>query len=287
MFNLSDKSELYNMNNREMGGSRAVMMAIIAVIGAVALIAMADLVPGIWKILAWLAVGSTLVLAVVFYNKDKVIQKTVEKKKQSQLRERNKRRKDQKQKQEQKIEKTRENLEQKEEKLAEKRAKIKENIIEEATATWTGREDYAKQQETTIRKSIDKTDHMPIRMAAGEVAVEWNEATALAQWTMQQVGMFSQLPDAQMTARIDAQDAIIESIKVKEGGGQWTFEKGKELAEKKEKARLETKTEEDRIDNMRSTLDNADLKWKATERRISRLMDELNKHVASYKRLRM
>ena len=273
------------MNNREMGGSRAVMMVIIAAIGAVALIALADFVPGVLKILAWGVVGLALILAVVFYNAEKANSEIAEKEKQNQLRQRNKRRKDQKQQQEQKIEKTRENLEQKEEKLAEKRAVIKAKIIEEAKVTWTGREEHAKEQEKTMRESIEKTDHMPIRMAAGEVAVEWNEASALAQWTMQQVDMFSQLPDAQMTARIDAQDAIIESIKVKEGGGQWTFEKGKELAEKKEKARLEEKAEEDRIDNMRSTLDNADLKWKAAERRIDRLMDDLKKTYAGYSKL--
>ena len=66
-------------------------------------------------------------------------------------------------------------------------------------------------------------------------------------------------------------------MRFKESGGLWTLEKGKALAEVKDKAKSEAQTEEKRIDTMRDKLTDADIKWRAVERRIDRWKGELNK----------
>jgi hypothetical protein len=141
-------------------------------------------------------------------------------------------------------------------------------------------------EEKSTRQIIEKTDHMPIRVAAGEVAMEWHEASSIAQWTMQQVDMFARLPDAVIEAREEAREATIEAMRVRESGGLWTAEQGKKLAEKKEKAKFELQAEEKRIDDMRDKLVDANLKWNAAQRRIDRLKSELKKHSADYARLK-
>ena len=272
------------MGHQGANRSRTIFAVLVSVIGAFALIVFPTFISGAWKILSWAVVAVSAISSGVFHHLDKSTKNLPDQETERKRHERSKRRRDEKLRQEQKLEKANEKLTQKEKRSGERRAKVKEEIIEQATQTWSGRVDYAKEQEQEVRKIIDKTNLMSIREAAGHVTVEWNEATILAQWTMQQLTMFAELPDAKMDAREEAQDAIIESMRIKESGGLWTFEQGKELAEKKEAARLELKKEEDRIDNMRSDLDNAELKWKAAERRIGRLKGELDKHIANYAR---
>ena len=274
------------MKHTESGSGRVILMAAIALIGAATLLIFPTLAPGIWKIVAWLVAGGAAVAGGMFYQKEQQ-QKTLEAKEDQKRRyQRSKRLKEDKENREKKIESSRKNLAKKEEKQDEKRAKVKTKVIKEAKVVWSGRVDHAKEQETKIRQVINKTDIMPIREAAGNVAIEWNEATTLSLWTMEQIDMFARLPDSTKKAREEAQDAIIESIKVKDAGGLWTAEQGKALADKKEKARQEAMTEEKRVDNMRDTLVNADIKWRAVERRVERWMEELAKIYKNYAKLK-
>ena len=235
---------------------------------------------------AWAVVGAGAVSSGMFYHFDKAKQVTATKEVEQQRLKRNKRRRAEKEQQEKKLEAVKEQLAKKEDKQALRRAKIKDNVIEEATAKWTGRIDFAKDKEQSVRQMIEQTDHMPIRTAAGQVAMEWHEATSVAQWTMQQIDMFARLPDAVIEAREEAREATIEAIRVRENGGLWSAEQGQKLADKKEKAKFELQAEEKRIDDMRDKLVDANLKWKAAERRIDRLTDELKKHTENYTRLK-
>ncbi|MEM8833809.1 MAG: hypothetical protein AAGB32_04635, partial [Pseudomonadota bacterium] len=59
--------------------------------------------------------------------------------------------------------------------------------------------------------------------------------------------------------------------------GNWTKEKGKELADKKGKAQEEVKIEEDRLKAIKNEVENATIKWRAAEMRAKRWQDELEK----------
>jgi hypothetical protein len=266
--------------------SRAISMAVFAVIGTIILIMFPVLVSGVWKMVGWVLVGAGALSSGMFYHFDKVKQIEADKELEKQRLKRNKRRRQEKEQQEKKLEAKSENLKKQEDRQALRREKIKNNIIEEATIEWTDRVDFAKAQEQAVRQVIEKTDHMPIRVSAGEVAMEWHEATSVAQWTMQQIDMFARQPDAVIEAREEAREATIEAIRVRESGGLWTAEQGKKLAEKKEKAKVELQTEEKRIDDMRDKLVDAKLKWNSAERRIERLTEELKKHTENYERLK-
>ena len=265
------------MKHQNSGSSRAALLAVITVIGALVLMMFPTLATGAWKLLGWLAVGASAVSSGAFYNIEKAQKVLAEKEKQRQLYKRNKNRQKERLAKEKKLEKTKENYEKKEKRQADKRAQAKLKIIEQAEVVWSERVEHAKAQEHSIRSMVDKIVQMAARDAAGQLAIEWNEATGLAQWTMQRIDMFARQPAAKTEAREEEQDAIIESIAFKENGGLWTLEKGNKLASIKEKARIEEQVEEKRVDTMRNTLDNADIKWRASERRIERWTEELNK----------
>ncbi len=264
------------MNHNESGSSRIIFTAILAIIGACALIFSPDSISTIWKILGWIAIAVCIILAGVLHHKDKSKKLLAEKELLQKRRKRRKHLDQERLEQEKRIEKSKKKLAEKEEKLNEKRTKIKQALVVEAQTTWAGRVEYASSQENAVRKIIEKTNKMHVRTLAGQVAIEWNEASGLSQWTMQQILMYSQRPNVTMEAREDAQEAIIEAMRIKDSGGNWTKEKGEELAKIKEKAREEAMIEEDRLDTIKNTIERAELKWNATETRVFRLQQELD-----------
>lgn len=274
------------MSYKESGSARVFSMATITIISGAALLIFPTLISGAWQILGWLVVGASAVSAGVFQHQENIKKKLATIETQRKLRLRNKNRKKAQLEREEKIEHSREQLAKKDEKQDEKRAQVKAKVIKQAQTIWSERVEHAQKQEKSTRTIIEKTSQMDIRDAIGKVAIEWNEATTLAQWTMEQIEMFSRLPDATKKAREEAQDAIIESIKIKESGGLWTAEKGKELAAIKEKARLEAQAEEKRIDTMRDKLTDAEIKWRAVERRVERWTEELGKAYEAYAKLK-
>ena len=265
------------MYKEESGSTRVAFMAFITFIGGTILVLFPTMVSGAWQILAWVGIGATATSAGVFHHKEKIKKQEEDKETQRKMLIRNKNRKKERLEQEKRIEQSKEKLVQQDEKQDEKRAKVKANIIKEAKATWSERNKQATSQEKLVREIVEKANHMAVREAAGQMAIEWYEASTLAQWTLEQITMFSQLPDGTKAAREEAQDAIVEAMRFKESGGLWTLEKGKALAEVKDKAKSEAQTEEKRIDTMRDKLTDADIKWRAVERRIDRWKGELNK----------
>ncbi|MCI5059984.1 MAG: hypothetical protein MRY79_02810 [Alphaproteobacteria bacterium] len=232
---------------------------------------------GLWEMLAWVAIAAFIIFSIVVYQKKKKERLLAEKELEKQRKKRSQYVKQQKLKQEKKIEAAREKLANNEQKKAEKFERAKEEMAKKATVVWNGRIEHAKEKELFFKKIIDQTDQMPIRTAAGQVAFEWNEASRIANWTLEQVTMFVQRPSVTTKAREEAQEAIIEAMRIKESGINWTKEKGEELADKKEKARQEAQIEAKRLEAIKDEIENANLKWKAAERRASRWQNELQK----------
>ena len=265
------------MKSKEIGSSRVAFMATITVIGSVILVIFSDQVPGLWQILAWGGVCLCAVLVGVFHHKAKKAKIRLEKEQQKIRRQRSEAMQQEKLEQEKRIEASKEKMALQEAKRAEKMREVKMEMVKDAEVVWGGRVDQAKQKEDIFREIIKKTNQMPVRTAAGEVAFEWNEASRIAQWTMQQIMMFVNRPDVTTAAREEAQDAIIEAIKIKESGGTWTKENGQELAKKKEEAREELKVEEERLETIKREIEKANLKYKSAEKRASQRQSELSK----------
>ena len=273
------------MNCKETGSSRVALMATLTVIGGLILVFFPALVSGVWKVLAWGATAAGAGAAGTFHHMEK--QKKILAEKEV-LRKRSIRRKEmdkERVEQEKRLEASKEKMAQKEVRKAEKRAKIKEGLVKEAETTWVSRVDYADEQEALMRQIIEKTNRMPVRTAAGQVVIEWNEASTLAQWTMKQIMMYTQRPDVTHEAREEAQEATLEAMRIKDSGGLWTKEHGEQLAEKKEKARLEALIEEERLDAVKNAIESAELKWKATENRAARWQGELDIIIAQNKNI--
>ena len=261
----------------ELGSSQVVLMAAITIIGGSTLLALPDLITGFWKILSWAAIAVSAIFSIILYKKEEKKRLLAKEVIEQQRKKRSKHIKQEKLKQEKKIEAARKKLAKKEKREAEKHEHKKKEMAKEATVVWGGRIEYAKEKENFFKQIIDKTDQMPIRTAAGQVVFEWNEASRIAEWTLQQVTMFVQRPNVTTKAREEAQEAIIEAMRVKESGGNWTKEKGEELANKKEKARQEIQIEEKRLEAIKDEIENANLKWKAAEKRAMRWQNELKK----------
>jgi len=153
----------------------------------------------------------------------------------------------------------------------------KKKVADDAKFIWNGRIEEAKDKENFYKNIIEKTHQMPVRNAAGKAAFEWNEASRVALWTMEQVTMFIQRPKVTNKAREEARDAIVESIRIKQSGANWSKEQGQKLADKKEKAKQELQIEEDRIKAIKNEIDNATIKWRAAEMRAKRWQEELDR----------
>ena len=267
------------MSNSESGGAQVALTALTAIIGTGALLALPDLIPSPFNFFGWAIVIACLILSFVFFQKEKK-QKEIAKKEleQSRLRKSRNSRKE-KEKQEKQLELTREKLIKKEEKATEKYNEKKRELEKEAKATWNGRMENAKNKEAYFKSVIEKSNKMPVRNAAGKAAFEWHEASSVAQWVLQQVSMFMQRPDVTNLAREEAREAIIDSLRVKQSGSNWSAEQGQALAHKKEKAAEEEKIEENRIKEIKNEMENANSKWRAAELRANRWQDELEKMI--------
>lgn len=232
---------------------------------------------GVWGILVWVAIAALIIFFIVLYQKKNKEKLLAEEELEQQRIKRSKFVKQEKLKQEEKIEAAREKLAKNEERRAEKFQQAKEDMAKKAAVVWNGRIEQATEKEIFFKQIIEKTDQMPIRTAAGQVVFEWNEASRIAKWTLEQVTMFMQRPNVTTKDREEAQEAIIEAMRIKESGVNWTKEKGEELANKKEKARQEAQIEERRLEAIKDEIENANLKWKAAERRASRWESELRR----------
>lgn len=264
------------MTYHETGSAQVVLMAFVAIAGAIALIAFPAMISSPWNILGWLVVVAAGVGAGVLKHKESQKKLIEQKKLEKQRRKRSEHLKKEKLEKEKKIETLRENLAKNEEKKAEKWTKIKADLVKESGAVWAGRVEHAQHQENLVRKIIKDSKHMPVRNAAGQLAILWNETSTLAQWTAKQIVMFSQRPNATTKAREEAQEAIIEAAQIRENGGMWTKEKGLKLAQLKEKAREEAKIEEKRLEAIKDVIENAEIKWRSSSTQIRRWQEELD-----------
>lgn len=265
------------MKNSEFGGAQVVLTALTAIIGGAVLLTLPDLIPKPFNMLGWGLVAINVIAGLFFFHNEKAQKKLAEKEKEQKRLKRSRNLRQEKEKQEKQIEAAREKLIRKEEKAAEKLSLKKKKLEQEAKATWDARVKKAQEKEIFFKTVIANTNQMPIRNAAGKAAFEWNEASSVAHWILQQVAMFMQRPDVTNQAREAAREAIIESLRVKQSGGSWSKEDGLKLAYKKEQAAKEEKIEETRLREIRNEIENANLKWRAAKQRANRWHDELEK----------
>jgi len=263
-----------NKSNKALVG----ILATLAITGGIALIIFPVFITGALKITAWAMLG---VLAVTAFATNHIQNSKeaaeAEKELEKQRFNRSKKLKEDQEKRDQKLEKLKDNLAKNEEKKAEKWEQIKSDLVEEAGSVWNGRLEHAKQEENKARKIIKETKQMPVKNAAGQLALVWHETSSMAQWTAQQIIMFSQRPNVTTKAREEAQEAVIEAAEIREKGGNWTKEHGDKLANLKNKASEEAKTEEKRLASIKDTIENAEIKWRASEIQIRRWQSELDK----------
>lgn len=266
------------MNNK---GSSEILIGFIAfasVAGGLTLFTYPTLLSGIWSFLAWsFVVMAAIVAGILQYTKRLKEKLHAQKILEKQRRKRAETLRKEQEKREKKIEALRESLIKKEEKNAEKWARIKSELVKEEGKLWAGRIELAEREANLARNIAKETKHMPIRNAAGQLVLLWHETSSLAQWTAQQIIMFSRRPSVTTEAREEAQEAIIKAAEIREKGGNWTKEKGKELAKLKDKAREESKIEEERLDTIKNTIENAEIKWRSSEVQIKRWQAELDR----------
>jgi len=263
-----------NKSNKVLVG----ILAFLAIAGAAVLVIFPTLITGALKITAWAMLGvlGVITFAISHLQKSKEAAEA-EKELEKQRFKRSKKLKEENEKREQKLEQLKDNLAKKEEKKAEKWEQVKSELVKEAGTVWSGRLEHAEQQENLARKIIRETKQMPVKNAAGQLALVWHETSAMAQWTAQQIIMFSQRPNVTTKAREEAQEAVIEAAEIREKGGNWTKEHGDKLADLKDKAREESQIEEKRLASIKDTIENAEIKWRASEIQIRRWQSELDK----------
>ncbi len=265
------------MSTKKSNNVGIILMALATVACALVLVFFPNLISGFWKIVAWSATGVAGTATGVLKHVETKNAKLLEEKELARIRrKRMQQLKKDREEREARIEKAHERAAAKEADRTAKQMEIKAQLAEEAKTTWVAKEKYASDQETLARDIIKGTNDMAIRTLAGSVAIEWNEAGSLAQWTAKELIMFSQRPNVTSQARDDAQAAIIEAAGIKAAGNNLTEEQGLQLHEKKEKAREEAQIEEDRLDAIKDVIENAELKWKVAEMRASRVQDELD-----------
>lgn len=264
------------MSNKKFSRICVVAMTIATVVGVLILVFFSHLILGVGKIVGWLVTGAFAMSAgTIQYLENKREKEIAERELERVRKLRRDNRKRERQEQEERVQKAQEKAAQK---IAEKEAKqlkIKAEMASQATTVWADKEKYAVEQENNVRKIIEETQDMAVRTLAGSVAIEWNEARSLAQWTAKQLVMFSQRPNVTTEAREEAQEAIIEVARIKASGNVLTEEQSLELRKKKEKAREEVQIEEDRLNAIQDVIENAERKWRVAELRANRMQDEL------------
>lgn len=272
------------MSNKKFSRTGVVAMAIATVAGVFILMFFPGLVSGIGKVIAWFVTATCAVTAGVMQytanQKEKEITErelTRVRKKRMEARQRERR------EQEERVQKAQKKIAAKQAEKEARQLEIKAEMASQATTVWAEKEKYAVDQERNARKIIEATQDMAIRTLAGSVAIEWNEAGSLAQWTAKQLVMFSQRPNVTTEAREEAQEAIIEAAGIKASGNVLTEKQGLALRAKKEKAREEVLIEEDRLNAIQDVIENAERKWKVAELRANRVQEELNNLKAKLK----
>lgn len=264
------------MSNQKSNKLGIISMSLATIAGALILIFFPNLISGVWKILAWsaMATGATTVGVLQHIEKKKI--ELIEEIELARIRrKRQAQREKDRAEQAERVQKAQARAEQKEVKRTAKQLEIKAGMVKQSETVWAEKEQYALDQEILVREIIEGTNDMDIRTAAGFVAVEWNEAALLARWTAKELIMFSRRPEVTTEARDEAQAAIIEAAGIKASGNSLTEKQGQDLKKKKDKALQETYVEEDRLDDIRNVIENAELKWKVAESRANRGKKEL------------
>ncbi len=268
-------SESRHMKHKPFGNSLMVPLAAAAVTGVLTLTLSPDLVPGTWRILAWIATSAAAAGAGAVWIRGRAAKRAADKENTEKRHKRAERRIRQRAEQEARIKEGREKAAQKEAKLAAKRAEEKAAMVKRAKTVWAERAEKALAREAFAREVIAKATKMPIREAAGQTATEWAAAATLAKWTSQQIIALTDRPDVKADARTEAREAIMEAARIKERGGVWTEAQGDALVEIREKARMEAKAEEARQDEVRDVVQKAEAEWKIAEVRATRAEAEL------------
>lgn len=264
------------MSNKSSNKGLITVFMIIAVCGAFVLIIFPNLISGILNTAAWSVVVTAGIGAGAFHYSNKKSEAEV--KKRTLLKSQQKRRmqrEQEKREKEERLQKAQEITAKKEAARELKQEKIKAEMIKQAEVVWLDREKEAADHEVEIRKIIKNNLDMTIRSVAGYVATEWNDAAKLAQWTGHQLIMFARRPNVTTKARDEAQEAIIEAEEVRASGNTLNEKQGNELKIKKKKASDEVKMEEARVKAIQDVIDNAEIKWRGIEMRVSRRQREL------------
>lgn len=252
-------------------------MGTVTVIGAFILLVFPNLVTGAMNIVAWAVVGVAGVTAGgLKYSQDQKEKKIRARELQKSRQKRRLQREAEKRAQEERLQKAQKITEIKEERHEAKQEKIKLEMIKTAEVVWESREHKAEKEEKLARQTIANTLDMNVRAVAGDVAVEWNEAGRFAQWTAQQLIMFSRRPNVTTAARDDAREAEIEAEEIRASGNSLSPKQGNDLKVKKKKAQEEVKMEEMRLKEIQDIIDNAEIKWRGTQMRVTRRQKELD-----------
>lgn len=270
-------SEVKKVSKKKPSGLGALVMAIATVLGAILLFIFPNLLSGGLKLLAWSFIGVGMTTSgILQYNKLQYEKLLREQELERLRRKRRQKREQEKREREKRLKRAQKKVAEQEAAREAKQEKIKEAIVTEAKTVWNERKKFATEQEHSIRQIIASTQNMEIRTLAGHVVTEWHEASSLAQWTAEQLIMFSKRPNVTRQARDDVREMMMKIAEIKANGNTVTEQLGEELKEKKEKAREEERIEEARSEAIKDLIENGDMKWRGMTSSLNRRKLELD-----------
>lgn len=174
----------------------------------------------------------------------------------------------------------REKIAQQEAARAAKRAEKRAAAAVQAAAEWMGRVELATARETQAMNAMAQAEWPSVRDEAGQAAVAWRTAAGLARWAAKEVEALAQRPEVAMEARAEAQEAIQAAARARERGETWTKEQANNLAEVRDRARVEAQMAEARQEKSREAMEKAEREWRAAVASAERAEDRCKKELS-------